>query len=79
VAFFANCIPGKVPLFQSNEAFIEFLPGSAVAVKHIFSGDHDTISLCCASLRAETTQALMVVKAKLQMAHIAIIEIFRDD
>ncbi|KAF5338690.1 hypothetical protein D9758_017578 [Tetrapyrgos nigripes] len=55
------------------------IPGSAVAVERIFSGGRDTASLRRASLKAETIQALMVVKAQLRMARIAIIEFLGDD
>ncbi|THU79172.1 hypothetical protein K435DRAFT_855863 [Dendrothele bispora CBS 962.96] len=44
-----------------------------------FSGGRDTVSLRRASLKAETIQALMVVKAELRMARIAIIEILGDE
>ncbi|KAJ7651810.1 hypothetical protein B0H17DRAFT_958290, partial [Mycena rosella] len=39
-----------------------FLPGSAVAVEHIFSGGRDTISLRRASLKPHTISTLMMVK-----------------
>ncbi|KAF5360260.1 hypothetical protein D9758_009172 [Tetrapyrgos nigripes] len=55
------------------------IPGSAVAVERVFSGGRDTVSLRRASLKAETIQALMVVKAQLRMARIAIVEILGDD
>src|SRR5271168_1013817 len=46
----------------------EHFPGSAVAVEHIFSGGHDTISLCRASLKPETIRILMLVKRRLVLA-----------
>ncbi|KAG1731486.1 uncharacterized protein EDB91DRAFT_1238927 [Suillus paluster] len=38
------------------------IPGSAVAVEHIFSGGHDTISLQHASLQPNTIRTLMLLK-----------------
>ena len=49
------------------------LPGSAVAVEHIFSGGCNTIFLRHASLSAETIQTL--VKQRLHLARTAIEEI----
>jgi hypothetical protein len=43
--------------------------GSAVAVEWVFSGSRDTISLCYASLHADTIQILMLVKKQLHLAH----------
>ncbi|KAF8799537.1 hypothetical protein BYT27DRAFT_7120574, partial [Phlegmacium glaucopus] len=43
--------------------------GSAVAIEQIFSGGWDTISLCHASLNADTIQILMLVKKQLHLAH----------
>jgi hypothetical protein len=43
--------------------------GSAVAVEHVFSGGHNTISLQCASLWPETIKVLMLVKKKLHLMH----------
>jgi hypothetical protein len=45
------------------------MPGSAVAVEWVFSGGWDTISLCRASLHADTTQILILVKKQLHLAH----------
>jgi hypothetical protein len=42
--------------------------GSAVAVERIFSGGRDTIGLRRASLKAETIEVLMFVKARLRFA-----------
>ncbi|KAI9511404.1 hypothetical protein F5148DRAFT_975221 [Russula earlei] len=42
--------------------------GSAVAVERIFSGGWDTISLCCASLHADTIHILMLVTKQLHLA-----------
>ncbi|KAF5338562.1 hypothetical protein D9758_016540 [Tetrapyrgos nigripes] len=64
------CIPANFTFYAS---------GSAVAVERVFSGGRDTVSLRRASLKAETIQALMVVKAQLRMARIAIVEILGDD
>ncbi|KAF9487968.1 hypothetical protein BDN71DRAFT_1403998, partial [Pleurotus eryngii] len=36
--------------------------GSAVAVEHIFSAASDILSLCCASLKPDTIQILMLYK-----------------
>jgi hypothetical protein len=52
---------------------------SAVAVERVFSGGCDTIGIRRASLNAETIRTLMVVKARLQMARTAIIELLGDD
>lgn len=43
------------------------LSGSAVAVERIFSGGRDTIGIRRASLKAETVQMLMFVKARLRL------------
>ncbi|KAJ7938777.1 hypothetical protein B0H13DRAFT_2301420 [Mycena leptocephala] len=44
------------------------IPGSAVAVGHIFSGGRDTISLRRSSLNADTIRTLMLlVKNRLRM------------
>ena len=51
------------------------LPGSAVAVEHIFSGGCNTIFLCRASLSAETIWTLILVKQRLHLARTAIEEI----
>ncbi|KAF8817311.1 hypothetical protein BYT27DRAFT_7074941, partial [Phlegmacium glaucopus] len=44
--------------------------GSAVAVEHIFSGGHNTISLRRASLIPDTIIVLMLVKHHLRLAYI---------
>ena len=49
--------------------------GSAVAVKRIFSGGRDTISLCHASLKPKTIRTLMLVKQRLCLAQAAVQEI----
>ena len=41
--------------------------GSVVAVKRVFSGGHDTISLCCASLDPQKIEVLMLSKKKLHL------------
>ncbi|KAJ7305613.1 hypothetical protein DFH08DRAFT_721042 [Mycena albidolilacea] len=46
--------------------------GSAVAVERVFSGGRDTIGLRRASLKAETIQMLMFVKARLRCARAAL-------
>lgn len=46
--------------------------GSAVAVKHIFSGGRDTISLRRASLVSNTIRVLMLVKQRLRLSRIAL-------
>ncbi|KAG1780740.1 hypothetical protein EV702DRAFT_964222, partial [Suillus placidus] len=46
--------------------------GSAVAVERIFSGGRDTVSMRHASLKPETIRTLMLVKAKLRLAHTAL-------
>ena len=51
------------------------LPGSPVAVEHIFSGGCNTIFLCRASLSAETIWTLILVKQRLHLARTAIEEI----
>jgi hypothetical protein len=43
--------------------------GSTVAVERVFSGGHDTISLCHASLHPETIKILMLIKKELHLAH----------
>ncbi|KAK0467393.1 hypothetical protein IW261DRAFT_1346390 [Armillaria novae-zelandiae] len=48
---------------------------SAVAVEHIFSGGHDTLSLQQASLKADTIHMLMLVKHRLHLAHTAVNEL----
>ncbi|KAJ7038439.1 hypothetical protein C8F04DRAFT_951076, partial [Mycena alexandri] len=42
--------------------------GSAVAVERVFSGGRDTIGIRRASLKAETIEMLMFVKARLRLA-----------
>ena len=63
--------PLQDPLLQCS--LVDQTVGSAITVEHIFSGGCDTISLQCASLKAET------IKAQLQMARLAIVEILSDD
>ncbi|KAF7341381.1 Transposase-like protein [Mycena venus] len=46
----------------------QVLSGSAVAVERVFSGGRDTIGLRRASLKAETIEMLMFVKARLRLA-----------
>ena len=53
--------------------------GSAVAVERIFSGGRDTIGLRRASLKAETIQTLMFVKARLRLARKAMIDLVGDE
>jgi hypothetical protein len=53
--------------------------GSAVAVERIFSGGRDTIGLRRASLKAETIETLMFVKARLRLARKAIIDLTGDE
>jgi len=48
------------------------IPGSAVAVEHIFSGGRDTISLRRASLVPDTIRVLMLVKQRLRLARVAL-------
>jgi hypothetical protein len=43
--------------------------GSAVAVERVFSGGRDTISLCRASLNANTIHILMLVRSQARLAH----------
>ncbi|KAF5319077.1 hypothetical protein D9758_018663 [Tetrapyrgos nigripes] len=73
------CIPGKFSSIIAWYILISFYLGSAVAVERVFSGGRDTISLRRSSLKADTIQALMVVKAQLKMARIAITEVLGDD
>ena len=49
-----------------------------MAVKHIFSGGRDTISLRRASLKPETIRTLMLVKQRLRLARTAIRDILGD-
>ena len=49
--------------------------GSAVAVKRIFSGGRDTISLRRASLKPETIRTLMSVKQRLRLTREAVKDI----
>ena len=69
---YLNTLP-EVPLLIAS------YPGSAVAVERIFSGGRDAISLRRASLKAETIEAVMVVKAQLRLARTAVIEILGDE
>jgi hypothetical protein len=48
-------------------------------VKRISSGGRDTIGLHRASLKAETIQTLMFVKARLRLACRAIIDLIGDE
>jgi hypothetical protein len=64
-----------IPEFLSLTEFL----GSAVAVERIFSGGRDTIGLHRASLKAETIQTLMFVKARLRLARKAIIDLVGDE
>ena len=55
------------------------MPGSAVAIKHIFSGGRDTISLCRASLKPDVIHSLMVLKHHLLLKRSSVIELdWRD-
>jgi hypothetical protein len=54
---------------------ITVILGSAVAVKWIFSGGRDTISLRRASLKPDTICTLMLVKQRLRLACEAIQDI----
>ncbi|KAJ7027451.1 hypothetical protein C8F04DRAFT_909330, partial [Mycena alexandri] len=47
---------------------IYVVAGSAVAVERVFSGGRDTIGIRRASLKAETIEMLMFVKARLRLA-----------
>ncbi|KAF7424967.1 hypothetical protein PC9H_010278 [Pleurotus ostreatus] len=51
------------------------IPGSAVAVEHIFSGGRDTISIRRASLKPDTIRTLMIVKQRLKLAREAVKEL----
>ncbi|KAF5347670.1 hypothetical protein D9758_013709 [Tetrapyrgos nigripes] len=73
------CIPGKFSSIIAGQILISFYLGSAVAIERVFSGGRDTISLRRSSLKADTIQALMVVKAQLKMARIAITEVLGND
>ncbi|KAF7372456.1 Transposase-like protein [Mycena venus] len=55
------------------------IPRSAVAVERIFSGGRDTIGLRRACLKAETSQTLMFVKARLRVARAALKKEMGDD
>ncbi|KAE9393773.1 hypothetical protein BT96DRAFT_999138 [Gymnopus androsaceus JB14] len=55
------------------------IPGSAVAVEHIFSSGRDTISLRHSRLSMETIRVLMVVKHCLRAVQSAVEEILGDD
>ena len=56
--------------FVSGNYFLMLISiaGSAVAVERVFSGGRDTIGLRRASLKAETIETLMFVKARLRLA-----------
>jgi hypothetical protein len=47
---------------------ITVILGSVIAIKQIFSGGRDTISLCIASLKPDTICTLMFVKQHLCLA-----------
>ena len=51
----------------------------AHAVEHIFSGGRDTISMRRASLKPDTIRMLMMVKQRLRLARLAVMEIVGDD
>jgi hypothetical protein len=75
------CIPGMFSSFMNcvRCSLLTSFVGSAVAVERIFSGGRDTIGLRRASLKAETIQTLMFVKARLRLTHKAIIDLVGDD
>lgn len=54
-------------LSQTLICWPHIFSGSAVAVERIFSGGRDTIGIRRASLKAETIQTLMFVKARLRL------------
>jgi hypothetical protein len=59
----------QVCAFILRDRRCSFIPtGSAVAVERVFSGGRDTIRLRRASLKAETIEVLMFVKARLRVA-----------
>ncbi|KAJ7061222.1 ribonuclease H-like domain-containing protein [Mycena amicta] len=76
-AWRATCIASQVSLtvhvFLANN-----IPGSAVAVERVFSGGRDTIALRRASLKAETIQTLMVLKAHIRLTRKEVIEVLDE-
>lgn len=69
LAIFSQCQVLMISLTISLTVFLTSASlGSAVAVEHIFSGGHNTISLQRASLKPETIRILMLVKQKLRLA-----------
>jgi hypothetical protein len=73
------CIPGEFRSILYCFSLKILHVGSAVAVERIFSGGRDTIGLRRSSLKADTIQTLMVVKARLRLARTAIIELLGDE
>ena len=64
------CIPGVFIIQKFVGIGDEHrMSGSAVAIKRIFSGGRDTISLRRTSLNPKTIKVLMLVKKKLHLAH----------
>ena len=61
------CIPGVYMVHIWCFFSTKLSSGSAVAVEHVFSGGHDTISLCYASLHPQTIKVLMLSKKKLHL------------
>jgi len=59
--------PVSFPLVLSSISELPSSLGSAVAVERIFLGGRDTISLQCASLKANTICVLMLVKKRLHL------------
>jgi hypothetical protein len=66
------CFVSRVSVPKILLKSTDCLPGSAVAVERVFSGGRDTIGLRRASLKAETIQTLMFVKARLRAARKAL-------
>ena len=58
-----------LPVHLPNFAYL-VRSGSVVAVKRVFSGGGDTISLRRASLKPSTIQRLMLIKHKLLLARL---------
>ncbi|KAF7343888.1 Transposase-like protein [Mycena venus] len=65
--------------YTASRAMSLCIPGSAVAIERIFSGGRDTIGIRRASLKAETIETLMFVKARLRLARKAIIDLTGDE
>ena len=67
-------IPGEFSFsfdfIQLTSVTLSFL-ASAVAVERVLSGGCNTISICCASLKSDTIQTLMLVKKKLHQQHVS--------